>query len=73
MELDEQVKPEQSAIQFLSFEDRLTFAKSLKRAVEQTNDPEEKKYYKTRIRELFKDEEWIELKRGKTQWESKSG
>ena len=55
---DEEEKTEQLAISVLPFDDRLTLAKSLKKAVESTNDIEEKRYYKTRIRELFTQEEW---------------
>lgn len=61
MIIEEETKTQQLALQALSFDDRLTFAKALKRAVENTDDPEEKRAYKTRIRELFTDEEWKEL------------
>lgn len=69
MELEEETKPIQSAIQLLSYDDRMTLAKTLKRAVNNTNDIEEKRYYKTRIRELFTDEEWNKLIQEKNQKE----
>ena len=71
MELEEETKPIQSAIQLLSYDDRITFAKSLKRAVNNTNNIEEKRYYKTRIRELSTDEEWNKLVQEKNQKENK--
>lgn len=61
--MSEEEKPKQLALEMLPFEDRMTLAKSLKKAVEQTNNIEEKRYYKTRIRDLFTDEEWEELRR----------
>lgn len=69
MELEEETKPIQSAIQLLSYDDRITFAKSLKRALKNTKNIEEKRYYKTRIRELFTKEEWNKLIQEKNQKE----
>ena len=70
MELEEETKPTQSAIQYLTYEERMTLAQTLKRAVENTNNVEEKRYYKTRIRELFTEEEWKNLIQQKNQKEN---
>ena len=65
MQLEEEPNQEQLALKVLSFEDRLTFAKALKRSIEKTDNLEEKREIKTRIRQLFTNEEWEQLKRDK--------
>ena len=61
MQLEEEPNQEQLALKVLSFEDRLTFAKALKRSIEKTDNLEEKRKIKTQIRRLFTDEEWQKL------------
>ena len=65
MQLEEETNQEQLALKVLSFEDRLTFAKALKRSIEKTDNLEEKREIKIRIRQLFTNEEWEQLKRDK--------